>query len=153
MKSIGDVGVDDIKSDVAYVKEKEKQAQIVGEEEKTFKEIDMKVGYRSNIITGCTILDNGKVLFSEYSIYNETDYTDRMTLNDSDGNYIRTVQESNAYIGSLYDITSIDTNTIAVSTRRGICIVNIDTHKILHSIKNDYRDCYGITHRGGKLYY
>jgi hypothetical protein len=30
MKSIGDVGVDDIKSDVAYVKEKEKQAQIVG---------------------------------------------------------------------------------------------------------------------------
>ena len=30
MKSIGNVGVDDIKSDVVYVKEKEKQAQIVG---------------------------------------------------------------------------------------------------------------------------
>jgi hypothetical protein len=30
MKSIGDVGVDDITCDVAYVKEKEKQAQIVG---------------------------------------------------------------------------------------------------------------------------
>ena len=30
MKSIGDVGVDDIKSGVAYVKEKEKQAQIEG---------------------------------------------------------------------------------------------------------------------------
>jgi hypothetical protein len=30
MKSIGDVNVDDIKSDVVYVKEKEKQAQIVG---------------------------------------------------------------------------------------------------------------------------
>jgi hypothetical protein len=30
MKSIGDAGVDDIKSDVDYVKEKEKQAQIVG---------------------------------------------------------------------------------------------------------------------------
>ena len=30
MKSIGDVNVDDIKSDVAYVKEKEKQTQIVG---------------------------------------------------------------------------------------------------------------------------
>jgi hypothetical protein len=30
MKSIGDVSVDDIKSDVAYIKEKEKQAQIVG---------------------------------------------------------------------------------------------------------------------------
>jgi ABC-type uncharacterized transport system fused permease/ATPase subunit len=30
MKSIGDVGIDDIKCDVADVKEKEKQAQIVG---------------------------------------------------------------------------------------------------------------------------
>jgi hypothetical protein len=30
MKSIGDVGVDDIKSDFAYVKGKEEQAQIVG---------------------------------------------------------------------------------------------------------------------------
>jgi hypothetical protein len=30
VNSIGDVGVEDIKSDVAYVKEKEKQAQIVG---------------------------------------------------------------------------------------------------------------------------
>jgi hypothetical protein len=30
MKSIGDDGVDDIKSDVVYVKEKEKQAQIIG---------------------------------------------------------------------------------------------------------------------------
>jgi hypothetical protein len=29
MTSIGDIRVDDIKSDVAYVKEKEKQAQIV----------------------------------------------------------------------------------------------------------------------------
>jgi hypothetical protein len=28
---MGDVGVDDIKSDVVYVKEKEKQAQIVGQ--------------------------------------------------------------------------------------------------------------------------
>jgi hypothetical protein len=30
MKSIGDIVVDDIKSDVAYVKEREKQAQIIG---------------------------------------------------------------------------------------------------------------------------
>ena len=53
MKSIGDVGVDDIKSDVAYVKEKEKQAQIVGPltrrtndriNLKLLKEIDVKVG-------------------------------------------------------------------------------------------------------------
>jgi hypothetical protein len=30
MKSIADVGVDDIKIDVAYIKEMEKQAQIIG---------------------------------------------------------------------------------------------------------------------------
>ena len=99
MKSIGDVSVDDIKSDVAYIKEKEKQAQIVGPltkrtndriNLKLLKEIDVKVGDPSNIITGCTILDNGKVLFSEY---NSRAYADRVTLNDSDGNFIRTIQQ------------------------------------------------------------
>jgi hypothetical protein len=96
----------------------------------------VKVGYRSNIITGCTILDNGKVLFSEYSIYNETDYTDRMTLNDSAGNYIRTVQESNAYIGSLYDITSIDTNTIAVSTKPSNTFLTTSIVKFTTAVSN-----------------
>ena len=52
MNSIGDVGVEDIKSDVAYVKEKEKQAQIVEPltrrtidimNLKLLKEIDVKV--------------------------------------------------------------------------------------------------------------
>jgi hypothetical protein len=56
---------------------------------KLLKEIDVKVGNPSNIITGCTISDNGKVLFSEY---NKSIYIDRVTLNDSNGNYIRTVQ-------------------------------------------------------------
>jgi hypothetical protein len=103
MKSIGDVGVDDIKCDVAYVKEKEKQAQIIGPltrrtkfriNLKLLKEIDVKVGNPSNIITGCTILDNGKVLFSEYNKYI---YIDRVTLNDSEGNLIRIVLKSTYY--------------------------------------------------------
>ena len=109
----------------------------------------MKVGDPSNIITGCTILDNGKVLLSEY---NKLKYTDRVTLNNSNGNYIRTVQELNPPEGSFYDITNIDTNTIAVSISKCISIVALNTHKIVHTIKNDY-DCYGITHCDGKLYY
>jgi hypothetical protein len=158
MESIGDVGVDDIKSDVAYVKEKERHAQIVGPltrrtndriNFKLLREIDVKVGNPSNIITGCTISYNGKVLFSEY---NESIYTDRVTLNDSNGNYIRTVQPLDPFEGPYYDITSIDTNTIAVSTGTFIRIVNTDTHDILHKIENNY-DCYGITHCDGNLYY
>ena len=158
MKSIGDIGVDDIKSDVAYVKEKEKQAQIVGPltrrtndiiNLKLLKEIDVKVGNPSNIITGCTISDNGKVLFSEY---NKSIYIDRVTLNDSNGNYIRTVQPLDPFEGPYYDIASLDTHTIAVSTGTCIRIVNTDTHNLLHKIENDY-DCYGITHCDGNLYY
>jgi len=158
MKSIGDVSVDDIKSDVAYIKEKEKQAQIVGPltrrtndiiNLKLLKEIDVKVGDPSNIITGCTISDNGKVLFSEY---NKSIYIDRVTLNDSNGNYIRTVQPLDPFEGPYYDIASIDTHTIAVSTGTCIRIVNTDTHNILHKIENNY-DCYGITHCDGNLYY
>ena len=78
MKSIGDVGVDDIKSDVAYVKGEEKQSQIVGPlaertndrtNLKLLTEIDVKLRDRSNIITGCIFLDNGKVLFAEYNFH------------------------------------------------------------------------------------
>ena len=53
---------------------------------------------------------------------------------------------------SYYDITSIDTNTIAVSVWTCIIIVNIDTQNVIHEIENDYC-CNGITHCDGKLYY
>ena len=115
---------------------------------KLLKEIDVKVKNPSNIISGCTILDNGKVLFSEY---NHTKRIDRVTLHDNNGNFLRTVQELNRYGVSFRDITSIDTNTIAVSTCKCISIVNIDTHELLHKIKNGPL-CYGITHSDGKLY-
>jgi hypothetical protein len=158
MNSIGDVGVEDIKSDVAYVKEKEKQSQIAGPlmtrtndriNLKLLKEIDVKVENPSSIILGCTILDNGKVLFCEY---NSTEYIDRVTMNDNNGNFIRTVQGLSPHDVSFYDITSIDTNTIAVSTDKCISIVNIDPESILHKIENT-NECYGITHCDGKLYY
>ena len=158
MKSIADVGVDDITIDVAYRKEKEKQAQIIGPltrrthdgiNLKLLKEIDEKVGDRNNIIIGCTILDNVKVLFSEY---NESKFTDRVTLNDSNVNYIRTIYPLDNSQVSLYDVTGIDTNTKAVSTGTCISIINIDTHNILHKIQSNSA-CHGITHYDGKLYY
>jgi hypothetical protein len=158
MQSIGDVGVDDIKTDVAYRKEKEKQAQIEGPltrrthdriNLKLLKEIDVKVGDRYNIITGCTILDNGKVLFSEF---NKRRFIDRVTLNDSNGNYIRTIHPLDNSQVSFNDVISVDTNTIGVSTGTCIIIINIDTHNILHKIQNNSA-CYGITQCDGKLYY
>jgi sugar lactone lactonase YvrE/archaellum component FlaC len=155
MKSIGDVGIDDIKCDVAYVKEKEKQAQIIGPltkdriNLKLLRKIEVKTGNPSNIITGCTILDNGNVLFSEY---NEYDYIDRVTLNRSNGHFIRTVQSLDPK-GSFYDITSINTNTIAVSVDTCISIVNIDTQNVIQTINNTNRLCVGISHCDDKLYY
>jgi hypothetical protein len=98
MNSIGDVCVDDIKSDVVYVKEKEKQAQIVGPlTSRTsndiilnfLKEIKVRTGNPSNKLTGCSMLDSGDILFSEYNLHENTD---RVTLNDNDGNFIRTVR-------------------------------------------------------------
>ena len=172
MESIGDVGVDDIESDVVYVKEKEKQAQIVGpltrrtiEEQAQIvgqltrkrddinlnflKEIKVRTGNPSNKLTGCSILYNGEIIFSEYNVHS---HTDRVTLNDSNGNYIHTIRGLSRSSGSIYDITSIDTNTIAVSRDKVIVIVNIDTHNIVHTIQHA-ACCYGITHCDGKLYY
>ena len=160
MKSIGDVGVDDIKSDIVYVKEKEKQAQIVGPlTSRTIndiilnfrKEIKVITGYTSNKLTGCSILDNGEILLSEYNLH---DNTDRVTLNDINGNFIRTVRALNRNSGSIYDITCIDTKKIAVCRDNVIDIVDIYPQNIVHvhTIQNDHT-CYGITHCDGKLYY
>ena len=109
----------------------------------------MTVGDPSNITSGCTILDNGKVLFSEYNL---NEYINRVTLNDSNGNFIPTVQVVFSADGPFHDITSIDTNTIAVSIGSYISIVNIDTQNMLHKIENK-NHCYGITHCDSKLYY
>ena len=110
MKSIGDVGVDKNKSTVVYVNEKEKQAQIVGPLTRRtndginlnlLKQIDVQVGNRSNIITGCTMLDNGKVVFSQF---NESNDTACVTLNNSNGNYIRNIRGISFFGESYYDI-------------------------------------------------
>jgi hypothetical protein len=45
-------------------------------------------GNPSNKLSGCSILYNGEILFSEYNLHHNTD---RVTLNDSYGNFIRTV--------------------------------------------------------------
>ena len=157
MKSIGDVGVDDIKSDIVYVKEKVKQAQIVGPlTSRTTndiilncrKEIKVTTGYQSNKLTGCSILDNGEILFSEYNLHANTD---RVTLNDINGNFIRTVGALKQNSGSVYDITSINTKTIAVSRDKDIGIVNIE-HNIERTLQHTNR-CYGITYCDGNLYY
>jgi hypothetical protein len=160
MKSIGKVGVDDIKSDAVYVKEKEKQTQIVGPLARRTSddiilnfenEIKVITGNPSNKLTGCSILYNGEILFSEHNLYHNTD---RVTLNDSYGNFIRTVWAISCNSGLVYDVTSIDTNTIAVSCDNVIVIVNIDSQNmyIVHTIQNDFT-CYGISHCDGKLYY
>jgi hypothetical protein len=73
------------------------------------------------------------------------------SLQDGHGKFIRVILALNPDPGPFYDITSIDTNTIAVSTGIRIRIVNIKTHKILLTIENDHR-CYGITHYDGTLY-
>jgi hypothetical protein len=112
-------------------------------------EIKVRTGNPSNKLTGCSILDNGEILFSEYNLH---DNTDRVTLNDSHGNFIRTVLALSPDGGPFFDITSIDTNTVAVSTDTCISIVNIDTH-ITYTFGNNDHTCYGITHCDGNLYY
>jgi hypothetical protein len=141
-------------------KEKKKQAQIVEPLTRRtndsinlilLKELDVKVINPSNIINGCTVIDNGNVLFSEVNSCQTKVVC--MTLRDRNDDYMRTVDTLNSSDGSCYDITSIDENTIAVSIGSCIKIITINTHTILQTIKNGYRVCHGCTHCDGKLYY
>jgi hypothetical protein len=75
-----------------------------------------------------------------------------VTLNDSNGNFIRTVQVVDSSDWPFHDITGIDKNTIAVSFGSYISIVNIDTQNMLHKIKKTHH-WYGNTHCDSKLYY
>jgi hypothetical protein len=53
-------------------------------------EIKVITGNPSSKLTGCSILYNGEILFSEHNLHHNTD---SVTLNDSYGNFIRTVWE------------------------------------------------------------
>jgi hypothetical protein len=59
MKSIGDIVVDDIKSDVAYVKEKEKQAQII--------ELLMRGTKGTNVISDVLFSISVKLCFTSHT--------------------------------------------------------------------------------------
>ena len=94
----------------------------------------------NNTITGCIVCPNGKMIFVDY-------YNRRLIILNEDGTLDKVITCSR---GNSFDVTCLDDTTVAVSTSRGIEIININSRKTERYIKTSL-PCYGITYHNGVL--
>ncbi|CAG2198911.1 unnamed protein product [Mytilus edulis] len=150
IKSFGSISTDVNPSTVVLTLRKEKQAQILHQTIIANKSIEnlqvtkirqFKVPCKSGI-TGFTFCPNGDMVF--------VDYNDgrRLLIMDSMGNFRREISLPSI---QPYDVTSIDENTVAVTTwlKNGIHVVDINSGTIKACISGNF--CGGITRRGNTL--
>jgi hypothetical protein len=92
-------------------------------------------------ITGCIVSSNGKMILVD--LY----YNGRLVILKDDGTLYKEIPCS---LGAPFDVTYLDDRTVAVSTDKGIEMINIDTKKTERRINTSQR-CYGITYHNGVL--
>jgi hypothetical protein len=92
-------------------------------------------------ITGCIVSSNGKMILVD--IY----YSSRLVILNDDGTLYKRIPCS---LGHPFDVTYLDDRTVAVSTNKGIEMINIDTKKTERRINTSQR-CFGITYHNGVL--
>ncbi|XP_071168902.1 uncharacterized protein [Mytilus edulis] len=150
IKSFGSISTHVSASSAVLTTEKDKQAQIllltsmanksIGDIQVT-KIRQFKVPCKSGI-TGNTFCQNGDMVFADYSEGN------RLLIMNSMGNLRREISLPSV---NLYDVTSLDDNTVAVTTwlQNDIHVIDINTGTIKTCMSGDF--CGGITHRGNTL--
>lgn len=142
---LGDIRISSISTGITLVKEKDKQAQIGTLVSKSIDNINVKIESRihiknqpnDHIINGSTMLPNGDCVFVEY---NNCRYTDRV---------IRVTGERKPRLtkwefipnGSIYDISVVNENTLAVSGchfgKPKIFVVDFNTDTIVNTLVTD----------------
>jgi DNA-binding beta-propeller fold protein YncE len=92
-------------------------------------------------ITGCIVCPNGKMIFVDYNSKR------RLVILNKDGTLDNEITCSQCHP---FDVTCLDDTTVAVSTKTGIEILNINSTKTERVIETS-QPCYGITHHNGVL--
>jgi DNA-binding beta-propeller fold protein YncE len=96
--------------------------------------------FRKERVTGCIVCPNGKMIFVDW-------YNRKLLILNDDGTLYKKIPCS---LSQPRDVTYIDETTVAVSTNKGIEIINIDTKYSERSI-NTSQGCHGITYHNGVL--
>ncbi|XP_071153175.1 uncharacterized protein [Mytilus edulis] len=153
MTKIGEISVTTNPPTITLTMDRDKQAQhIVPTTSKTIndinptllKKIEVLKGERRNVISGCTIMPSGKMVFVD-NVYN------RLLIYNENGLLDSEIPVSKQPV----EVTCIDEKTVAVTHNAQpyhIEIVNIENKKITNKIKTS-KPCYGITNNNGMLVY
>ena len=91
-------------------------------------------------ITGCIVCPNGKMVFVDW-------YNRRLLIINDDGTLDNEIPCS---LGQPRDVTYLEDTTVAVSTNKGIAIINIDIKNSERSI-NTSQGCHGKTYHNEVL--
>jgi DNA-binding beta-propeller fold protein YncE len=153
MTSFGSVSIETSPPTVAIKTMKAKQAQIISiiqpPSVKSINDIKLTLHHTFDIpkgkdvicITGCIVSSNGKMILVDFY------YNRRLVILIDDGTLDKEVPCS---MGYPFDVTYLDDRTVAVSTDKGIEMINIDTRKTERRINTSQR-CSGITYHNGVL--
>lgn len=136
---------------ITLIRQKDKQAQIIGFNPKSIHDIKMKLLQKFDIdtteIRGCDILPDKRMVFSDYSSDEKV-----IVITDTKG---KQPFRFSLYPYDAFDIACIDNNTVAVTSGYYDCqisIVDIKRKTVKTPINTEYR-CYGITYSDGLLFY
>ena len=153
MTSFGFVSIETSPPSVVIKTMKAKQAQIMSVIQLPFVKsindikltlhhtFDIPKGKDVRCITGCIVSSNGKMILVDC-------YFNRgLVILTDDGTLDKVIPCS---LGAPFDVTYLDDRTVAVSTDKGIEMINIDTKKTERRINTSQR-CYGITYHNGVL--
>ena len=151
MTSFGSVSIETSPPSVTIKTIKSKQAQIMSVIQapsvKSINDIKLTLHNTFNIpkgkntTTGCIVCPNGKMILADcYS-------NKRLVILNDDGTLDKEIPCS---MGYPFDVTYLDDRTVAVSTDKGIEIININTKKTGRNI-NISQWCCGITYHNGVL--
>ncbi|XP_071144830.1 E3 ubiquitin-protein ligase TRIM56-like [Mytilus edulis] len=150
IKTFGTIAETKVPTSITYIRQKDKQAQIIGVNPKSIDDIKMKLIQKFDInskdIKGCNILSNNRMVFTDYS------YRKVIVFTDTDGKQLFT---SSLFQSHAFDVACIDNNTVAVTSgvsSQGINIIDINSKTIIQNILIAKSLCYGITHTNGFLF-
>ena len=102
---------------------------------------DIPIGKNKINITGCIVSPNGKIVLVDGC------NSSRLAIFNDDGTLDKEITCS---LGQPFDVTHLDDRTVAVSTKAGIAIINLDTKTTERRINTAQRCC-GITYHNGVL--
>ncbi|CAC5358240.1 MYH [Mytilus coruscus] len=104
---------------------------------------DIPKGKSKCLITGCAMLEDGRVIFVDSCEVNK-----RLVVMNSEGSFIKEKQ----FEDLVMDVTKVDSNTVAVTLveKNSISIVDVNSSEVLQTLPVNTK-CYGIYFTAGKL--